>query len=139
MPEAHSRLGSYRRPSEDMLDALTETRRDALDTAGNSENRGNSDTAGVSDTAEILVTSVTPGTSGPARSPVRKPARPRDHIKLDQELAQRMRNAVWFLAEHGRPRVQLGELIDEAVSQWLAKAEASYNGGESFPDRGRLR
>jgi len=50
-----------------------------------------------------------------------------------------MRDAVWFLSEHGRPRVQLGELFDEAVRAWLDAAKAEHNGGEPFPVRGRLR
>jgi hypothetical protein len=50
-----------------------------------------------------------------------------------------MRDAVWFLSEHGRPRVQLGELLDEAVEAWLAEAKKTHNEGQDFPHRGRLR
>jgi hypothetical protein len=50
-----------------------------------------------------------------------------------------MRDAVWFFSEHGRPRVQLGELLDEAVETWLAEAKKAYNDGQNFPHRGRLR
>jgi hypothetical protein len=50
-----------------------------------------------------------------------------------------MRDAVWFLSEHGRPRVQLGELLDEAIEAWLAEAKKTYNEGQDFPHRGLLR
>jgi len=46
---------------------------------------------------------------------------------------------VWFLSEHGRPRVQLGELLDEAIEAWLTDAKKQHNGGQAFPHRGRLR
>lgn len=60
-------------------------------------------------------------------------------MKLARSLADEMRDAVWFLSEHGRPRVQLGELLDEAVRSWLAAAKATHNEGNQFPVRGRLR
>ncbi len=63
----------------------------------------------------------------------------RQHVKLRSDLADEVRDAVWFLSEHGRPRVQLGELLDEAVDAWLADAKVRYNGGGDFPHRGRLR
>lgn len=50
-----------------------------------------------------------------------------------------MRDAVWYLSEHGRPRVQLGEIVDEAIGEWLAKTKAEHTAGEPFPQRGRLR
>lgn len=127
MPETRSRLGAYRRPSDSVLDNLTNP-------VG---------TPGPSDTADTRVTKSNQGTSdtqvnrGTSRR--RESSKPRDHVKIDRELAQQMRNAVWFLAEHGRPRVQLGELIDEAVTEWLTKMEVEHNGGQAFPDRGRLR
>lgn len=64
---------------------------------------------------------------------------PRDHVKLRRSLADEMRDAVWFLSEHGRPRVQLGEILDEAVERWLTEVKQEHNGGENFPRRGRLR
>jgi hypothetical protein len=54
-------------------------------------------------------------------------------------LADEMRDAVWFLSEHGRPRVQLGEILDEAVERWLTEVKQEHNGGKDFPRRGRLR
>ena len=58
---------------------------------------------------------------------------------VSDRLAVELRNAVWFLSEHGRPRVKLGEVMDEAVEQWLTKVKDEHNGGEDFPHRGRLR
>ena len=64
---------------------------------------------------------------------------PRQHVKLRSDLADEVRAAVWFLSERGRPRVQLGELLDEAVEEWLYVAKKLHNGGQDFPARGRLR
>ena len=64
---------------------------------------------------------------------------PRQHVKVRSDLADEVRAAVWFLSERGRPRVQLGELLDEAVEEWLAAAKKLHNEGRDFPDRGRLR
>lgn len=63
----------------------------------------------------------------------------RQHVKLRADLADQMRDAVWFLSEHGRPRVQLGELLDEAVTAWLEQSKQAHNGGADFPHKGRLR
>lgn len=138
-PNKTSRLGrsggAYQRPSADVLDDLTNsgtsgttdvvgTQDDAVssDTTGTPETHSNSDTKGVS------------GTSG-----TKTAATPRDHVKVSRPLVNEMRDAVWFLSEHGRPRVQLGELLDEAIGAWLTEAKAERNGGEPFPVRGRLR
>ena len=67
------------------------------------------------------------------------PTEPWEHVKVRRALADEMRDAVWFLSEHGRPRVRLGELLDEAVSAWLDEVKREHNGGEDFPRRGRLR
>ncbi len=42
----------------------------------------------------------------------------------------------WFLSGHGRPRVQLGELLDEAIEAWLSDAKEQHNGGQTFPHLG---
>ncbi len=81
---------------------------------------------------------VTPGTSVTADTSSAK-AKPRQHVKLAAPLADELRDAVWFMSEHGRPRIQLGELLDEAVGRWLNEAKGAHNGGEAFPRRGRLR
>src|SRR3954453_19858759 len=91
------------------------------------------DTAGAPDNSDDPDT---PGAPGISSKP--KPAA-REHVKLRRDLATEMRDAVWFLTEHGRPRVQLGELLDEAVETWLAEAKKTHNEGQDFPHRGRLR
>lgn len=68
-----------------------------------------------------------------------RPVDLREHVKIRRALADEMRDAVWFLSEHGRPRVRLGELLDEAVSDWLDQVKRSHNGGGDFPRKGRLR
>lgn len=80
------------------------------------------------------------GNRGTSDTPRARPAAtPRDHVKVARPLVDEMRDAVWFLSEHGRPRVQLGELIDEAIGAWLKAAKADHNGGKAFPVKGRLR
>ncbi len=113
----------------------------ALGAKGVLGDRGASGTGGSTGTMSV---SVAPGTSGAegtaGNSDVsERRTEPRDHVKVRRSLAAEMRDAVWFLSEHGRPRVQLGELLDEALQAWLTEAKATHNGGESFPRRGRLR
>ena len=81
-----------------------------------------------------------PDNRGTSDLPGAKPAAtPRDHVKVARPLVDEMRDAVWFLSEHGRPRVQLGELLDEAISAWLKTVKAEHTRGAAFPVRGRLR
>src|SRR5512135_668062 len=137
----------YQRPTEALLDHLvtlgTQDVRDDEENQGTTDASDTSDTAGTDGISCTLDnggdsgtsdTSVTRSTTG-----VRPPPEPRDHVKLRRSLADEMRDAVWFLSEHGRPRVQLGELLDEAVAAWLAQIKAHHNGGADFPRRGRLR
>ena len=154
--------GGYKRPSLSVLDDLTDpgTRgipetsgtSDILDISGTSESWSVSATGDTRETADTAGTSVplsNAGVSGPAGPPVvedvsgtrgtKKVAELRDHVKVARSLADEMRDAVWFFSEHGRPRVQLGELLDEAVAAWLDNAKSVHNGGQSFPRRGRLR
>lgn len=149
-PSKTSRLGRgiYQRPSADVLDDLT-----------NPGTSGNFDTKEVSGTVVTQEPSVTSGssvtvgtvsnegysgargTSGitdVSRSS-KTSASPRDHVKVARPLVNEMRDAVWFMSEHGRPRVQLGELLDEAISTWLKAAKEEHNEGEPFPVRGPLR
>lgn len=107
------------RPMDRALDTLTDP--GTQGTPSVQGNRGFQDTSG------------TPGTEQWT-----KPAL-RDHVKLRRDLADEVRDAVWFLSEHGRPRVQLGELLDEAIEAWLTDAKKQHNGGQAFPHRGRLR
>ncbi len=97
---------------------------------------GTGDTRGTPDTTDSGSTRGTSGTRGTSEE--RRPM-PRQHIKLRSDLADELRAAVWFLSERGRPRVQLGELLDEAVEAWLEEAKQRHNEGQAFPDRGRLR
>lgn len=124
------------RPMDRTLDTLTDPGgrpRDASDTRDTSDTRDARDTPGTRGTAGAPDTRGTSGTSDRE-----KPAA-RDHVKLRRDLADQVRAAVWFLSEHGRPRVQLGELLDEAVEAWLAEAKTQHNDGHDFPHRGRLR
>jgi hypothetical protein len=127
-------LPPARRPSERALDALLDP--GIAVTSVVSGPRGVSettDTSATADTNGVQVTSDVSGTSDTKR------IEPRDHVKIRRALADEMRDAVWFLSEHGRPRVQLGELLDEAVAGWLDAAKSDHNGGAPFPHRGRLR
>lgn len=129
---------TYSRPAMDeTLDRLTDPgasgtsgnggTRDTSGSPGTRGNRGDSETFGT--TGKQGVTS---GTSGNTASQ-------RQHVKLAEPLAAELRDAVWFLSEYGRPRVKLGEVLDEAVAAWLAQTKAEHNGGEDFPHRGSLR
>ena len=137
MPRRNA-LPPVRRASEAALDSLIDPGTPGTsgfsvtrtDNGSTSDNRGSTVTSGIRDTRD---TRGTQGASG-ARS-----NEPRDHVKLRRSLADEMRDAVWFLSEHGRPRVQLGEILDEAVERWLTEVKQEHNGGEDFPRRGRLR
>jgi hypothetical protein len=136
-----------------VLDTLTDPV--ASDTSGNPNTPGTPDISGTGDAPGALVSSVTSvpldahgtsvgasGTSGTSSEPdtsERRPPTRRTHVKLRNDLACEVRDAVWFLSEHGRPRVQLGELLDEAIEAWLAEAKKTYNEGQDFPHRGLLR
>ena len=119
------------RPMDRALDTLTDP-----DIRGTSSVQGNQDTQEHSVIAVVQDVSGAPGTRGNKQRA--KPAL-RDHVKLRRDLADEVRDAVWFLSEHGRPRVQLGELLDEAIEAWLSDAKKQHNGGQTFPHRGRLR
>ena len=131
-------LPPTRRASEAALDALinpgtpgssgTWSTRDTSVTAGTPDGGGTSNTSGTESAS---------GTRGTSSASM--PTEPREHVKVRRALADEMRDAVWFLSEHGRPRVRLGELLDEAVSAWLDEVKREHNGGEGFPRRGRLR
>lgn len=120
------------RPMDRALDTLT-------DPEGTSGVRGTKGTSGVRDVIETAGTSDVSGTVVTRDTSIRPKAIPREHVKLRRDLADEVRDAVWFLSEHGRPRVQLGELLDEAIDAWLIVAKEQYNEGRTFPHRGRLR
>lgn len=139
MPRRNA-LPPGRRASEAALDSLldpgisvtsdTPVIRSTSDNGSTSDNRG---PTAISGTRGNRDTEGARGASG-TRS-----IEARDHVKLRRSLADEMRDAVWFLSEHGRPRVQLGEILDEAVERWLTEVKQEHNGGENFPRRGRLR
>jgi hypothetical protein len=126
-----------------VLDTLTDPV--TSETPGTRDISGTGDAPGASGTSEPLDThgtSIGAGTSGPpgtSDTSERRPPARRTHVKLRNDLACEMRDAVWFLSEHGRPRVQLGELLDEAIEAWLAEAKKTHNEGQDFPHRGLLR
>jgi len=139
---------SYQRPSDLTLDRLTDPgfsvtsgtqgthdASDDGDTWGAEVALDTKDTDLTKVTSDVLVRQGAADSSGTADAKTE----PRDHVKLRRSLANEMRDAVWFLSEHGRPRVQLGELLDEAVHQWLSDTKKKHNDGEQFPHRGRLR
>lgn len=155
-------LPPIKRPSESALESLinpgtsvTSVNLDTSDTSGTQVTvgtRGNEQVRGAIERTSAGGTSGNPGiqdnpgSSGPSGSrgtwstsgTVTRPE-PREHVKIRRGLADEMRDAVWFLSEHGRPRVRLGELLDEAVAAWLDEVKQKHNGGEDFPRRGRLR
>lgn len=133
MPRRNA-LPPGRRASEAALDSLIDP-----GTSGTSVIRGPSDNRSTSDNRDSSVTSGNRGTGGIRGASGARSIEPRDHVKLRRSLADEMRDAVWFLSEHGRPRVQLGEILDEAVERWLTEVKQKHNGGENFPRRGRLR
>lgn len=134
-------LPPTRRASEAALDALIDP--GTSGTPGSSGTWGTRETfvtAGTPDNGGTSNTSGTEGAPGTRGNPIASiPTEPREHVKVRRALADEMRDAVWFLSEHGRPRVRLGELLDEAVSAWLDEVKREHNGGEGFPRRGRLR
>jgi hypothetical protein len=88
------------------------------------------------DPLEALTTEATPVASVVKRQG-RGGARVRP-IKLDAELVERARNAVWFLLTHGDPTTTLKSLTERALAAEIARLEAERNGGEAFPEMGRL-
>ena len=131
-------LPPTRRASEVALEALIDP--GTPGSGGTWSTRDTSVTAGTPDDGGTSNTSGTEGASGTrGTSSASMPTEPREHVKVRRALADEMRDAVWFLSEHGRPRVRLGELLDEAVSAWLDEVKREHNEGEGFPRRGRLR
>lgn len=74
----------------------------------------------------------------PQPKPTKPPTR-RDPTKVDAELLQQMRNLTAFIRGRGRPMAELGELLDEALSEYLDRRRNELNEGQAFPYVGRLR
>src|SRR3954466_7830221 len=91
------------------------------------------------DPLEALTTEATPVApiAPVAKSQSRGGARVRP-IKLDAELVERARHAVWSLLTHGDPTTTLKSLTERALAAEIARLEAERNGGEAFPEMGRL-
>ncbi len=126
--------------TENLVTSVTLETADVQGTTGTSittDTARNPGNPGVSGNSGDLGNSSKPGNS--SNSGTSRPVDLREHVKIRRALADEMRDAVWFFSEHGRPRVQLGELLDEAVSDWLDQVKRDHNGGEDFPRKGRLR
>src|SRR5512144_532470 len=87
-----------------------------------------SDASDVSNVAEIR----------PQPKPHKPPTR-RDPTKVNAELLQQMRHLTAFIRGRGRPMAELGELLDEALSEYLDRRRDELNEGQAFPNVGRLR
>lgn len=74
----------------------------------------------------------------PHPRPTKPPIR-RDPTKVNAELLQQMRNLTAFIRGRGRPMAELGELLDEALSEYLDRRRNELNEGQAFPYVGRLR
>lgn len=123
MPPADTRRAlptDFRRPTDAALDHLT----DPSVTSGNTGTSGNAVTSGTGVSREVTAKRSRP---------------PSEHVRLPRPIVDEMRDAVWFLAEHGRPRLTLVEILEEAVTAWLTETKQAQNGGEPFPRRGALR
>lgn len=76
----------------------------------------------------------------PAGAPVRpQPAAPRVPTRVDATKLQQMRNLTAFYRSKGRPLVELGELLDEALEEYLGRKRQELNDGKDFPEIGKLR
>jgi hypothetical protein len=75
-----------------------------------------------------------PGASAPERQPARR--RP---LKVDESLADQVRDAVLFMRGRGRPELTQNELLDELLTTGLQWLRDQANGGEQFPSTERRR
>jgi hypothetical protein len=64
---------------------------------------------------------------GPAPAPRRRP------LKVHEDLADQLREAVLFLRGHGRPELTQNELLDEIIQQGLDRIRNERNDGRPFP------
>jgi hypothetical protein len=75
-----------------------------------------------------------PGASAHERQHARR--RP---LKVDESLADQVRDAVLFLRGQGRPELTQNELLDELITAGLQWLRDQANGGEQFPSTERRR
>lgn len=66
------------------------------------------------------------------------PKRPVRPVKLDAEVVERARDAVWWLMHHGEPTVTLKSLAEQALLELLDRLATEHNGGEPFTVAGPL-
>jgi hypothetical protein len=78
-----------------------------------------------------------PGSPTPPAPPP-PTARPASHlgVKLDQDLADAVRNAVLWLRSHGHPTATLTGYVEHAVREQLRRDTAALNDGKPFPPAG---
>ena len=68
----------------------------------------------------------------------RQPSRRRP-LKVDESLADQLRNAVLFMRGRGQPELTQNELLDELLAKGLQWLRDEANGGEQFPSTQRRR
>ena len=68
----------------------------------------------------------------------RQPARRRP-LKVDELLADHLRDAVLFMRGRGRPELTQNELLDELIARGLQWLQVEANEGEQFPSTERRR
>jgi hypothetical protein len=80
------------------------------------------------------------GASGAHSAPAekRQPARRRP-LKVDESLADHLRDAVLFMRGRGRPELTQNELLDELLARALQWLQDEANQGEQFPSTERRR
>jgi hypothetical protein len=80
------------------------------------------------------------GSAGARGAPAqeRQSARRRP-LKVDESLADQLRDAVLFMRGRGRPELTQNELLDELLAKGLQWLRDDANGGEQFPATERRR
>lgn len=68
-------------------------------------------------------------------SGLKRAARP---VKLDAEVVEKARDAVWWLMHHGEPTLTLKSFAERALTELVNRLAAEHNGGEPFPVAGPL-
>lgn len=80
------------------------------------------------------------GTSGIQGAPVEERQHSRRRpLKVDESLAEQLRNAVLFMRGRGQPELTQNELLDELLAKGLQWLRDEANGGEQFPSTQRRR
>ncbi len=89
------------------------------------------------DPLDELTTETTEPTKG--ASVGKRPAKRRlEPVKLDGEVLDQVRAAVWWLMHHGQPTATLKALIERAALDEVRRLAEQHNGGEPFPIAGAL-